>query len=163
MVVAASAMPFWGQIVFFPRFPELEQVVAAPPLPAATIGFQIAFLFVNKSFAEDVWQKGGNVLKRGKVWGSPTPGGSRSIPQDAGTRRRRCRGNAVPKFSRMSCKICSGFGDKSLFQGEQRGLQRGRGCRWAQGRFWCESRRFWRSDLAGHLQAQHELRPSRRR
>lgn len=55
-------------------------------------------------------------MKLGRVGGSPIAGGSRSIPEEPGTRRCRCHGNAVPKFSRMSCKICSGFGDKSPFE-----------------------------------------------
>lgn len=95
------------------------------PLPSQLEQFVPKSDFICKlKFHGECLAKGRKCFGAGPGWGSPIPGGSRSIPVEPGTRGCRCHGNAVPKFSRMSCKICSGFEDKSLFQESTRELQR---------------------------------------
>lgn len=87
-----------------------------PPLPSQLEQFVPKSDFICKlKFRGECLAKGRKCFGAGPGWGSPIPGGSRSIPVEPGTRGCRCHGNAVPKLSRMSCKICSGFEDKSLF------------------------------------------------
>lgn len=97
-----------------------------PPLPSQLEQFVPKSVFICKlKFHGECLAKGRKCFGAGPGWGSPIPGGSRSIPVEAGTRGCRCHGNAVPKFSRMSCKICSGFEDKSLISGEHPGAAAG--------------------------------------
>lgn len=85
--LAGSALLRWSQrqrchfgvkLQFFPVFLSWSRRRPSLPLPAATVPFPNHFLFVSRSFAESVWQKGGDVQGLAGPGRIPQhPGGSR--------------------------------------------------------------------------------------